>query len=348
MAPHKISHPFNTGLVVKKSSLFGLFLFGAALSATAQTTVSVAPLSELAVYPDRFAPARVISLNEPMISAQITAQIDRVPVRVGDMVEAGETLVELDCTEYELGRESAQASLESAEAQYEQAKNNLERAQSLVSNQLISIENLESSQTSLDTLSASSRAARASLELNRLFVSRCDIKAPFDALVLDRMASVGQLVTPGTPIARILDLSSLEISAQIFSSDTEQFDQELELYFESNGNNYPVVLNNLVEALNSTTRNREARLNFVSESALPGSSGKIYWSDPRPHLPPGYAVERGGNLGFFIAEGQRARFQVLQNAQQGRSNPVFLPVNTPVIVEGYAGLSDGDIISVSN
>lgn len=348
MAPRKIPYSLDTGLVVKKSSLPGLFLLGAALTATAQTPVSVAPLSELAVYPDRFAPATVISLNEPLISAQITAQIDLVPVRVGDMVEAGDTLVELDCTEYELGRESAQASLESAEAQYEQAKNNLERAQSLVSNQLISVENLESSQTSLDTLSASARAARASLELNRLYESRCDIKAPFDALVLDRMASVGQLATPGTPIASILDLSSLEISAQIFSGDADQFNQGLELYFESNGNHYPVEINNLVEALNSTTRNREARLNFVNESALPGSSGKIYWSDPRPHLPPDYAVERDGNLGFFVAEGQRARFQILQGAQQGRSNPVYLPLSTQVIVEGYAGLSDGDIISVSN
>ena len=333
---------------MKRTSLIGTLLYSFAISAIAQTSVSVMPLSELATYPNRFAPATVVSLNEPMLSAQITAQIERVPVRVGDMVTTGQTLVELDCDDYVLGRESALASLESAQARYELAQKNLERNQSLIANQLISIENLDSSRVNLDALSAEVKATRASLELNQLYESRCQIKAPFDALVLERLASVGQLAAPGTAVARILDLDSLEISAQIFSDDAEQFNQNLELKFESNGKTYPVKLNNLVAALNSVTRNREARLQFIGPSALPGSSGKIYWNDPRPHLPPAYTIERDGNLGFFVLNGRTAKFQILQGAQQGRSNPVNLPTNTMVIVEHYAGLRDGDVVSVSN
>jgi RND family efflux transporter MFP subunit len=338
---------FDIGSLVKKISLAGILLYSFTISVHAQTEVSVMPLSDLATYPDRFAPATVISLNQPLLSAQITAQIEHVPVRVGDLVEAGEVLVELDCAEYELGREAAEASLESTEARYELAKSNLERAQTLVINQLISIKNLDSSRTELNALSADLKSSRANLNINRLHESRCEIKAPFDALVLDRMASVGQLVTPGTPVASIMDLQALEISAQIFADDAAQLSNELALIFESNGNAYPVQLNNLVAALNSATRNREARLEFTDQSALPGSSGKLHWQDPRPHLPPEYALERNDELGFFILQNRQVRFVVLEAAQPGRSNPVTLPINSLVIVEGFAGLRDGESVSVS-
>lgn len=347
---HQITHN-DVEFIVKKIALIGVLASSFAISVAAQTSVSVSPLSELATYPGRFAPATVVSLNEPEISAQITAQIISVPVRVGDVVSAGETLVQLDCTEYELRQQSAEASLESIQARYRLTELNLERELSLSSNNLISIGSIDSRRTELEALSAELKAAQANLNINQLNVSRCEVKAPFDALVLERMASVGQLATAGfvgTALARILDLNSLEISAQIFSSDAAQLSRDLKLNFESNGNSYPVQLNNLVGALNSSTRNREARLQFLGESALPGSSGKIVWRDPRPHLPPDYAVERGGNLGFFISNGQRAEFQILEGAQQGRSNPVNLPLNTLVIVEGYAGLRDGQTISISN
>ena len=366
------------------SMISSLALFTVAVTATAQTSVTVAPLSELALYPDRFAPATVISLNEPMLSAQITAQVAAVPVRVGDVVKAGKVLVELDCAEYSLGRESAQASLESSQARYELAKKNFERTQSLIAKKLISIEALDASNAEFDALAASLKSSKTTLKLNHLFESRCKITAPFDALVLDRMASVSQLVTPGTAVAHLLDLDTLEISAQIFSGDADKFNSSLPLFFEANDKRYPVQLNNLLAALDSATRNREARLVFTDEAALPGSSGKLRWQDPRPHLPANFLIERGGELGFFALSASAntepsankessadkepsaskepsankepsnnlaskqgtAEFHALGLAQQGRMNPVDKPLELLIITESYSGLSDGDSLTV--
>lgn len=345
--PSQSSPPKSKGFSVKHTALTLALSCLCAISTTAQTRVTVEPLSGLATYPDRFAPATVISLNEPLLSAQITAQIAEVPVRVGDKVAAGDVLARLECDEYRFGRESAEANLESTESRYQLAQKNLERTQSLITNQLVSIENLDSANTELEALAASLKAAKASLNINRLYEARCEIRAPFDALVLERLASVGQLAVPGTPIARIMDLAALEISAQIFSSDAAYLDTQTELEFESNGDSYPVRLNHLVEALNSVTRNREARLQFIDRAALPGASGKIHWTDPRPHLPPDYTVERNGELGFFILRNRQAEFKALESAQQGRSNPVDLPLDSLIIVEGFAGLSDGQAVQTS-
>lgn len=316
------------------------------LSVSAQTAVSTASLSDLAIYPDRFAPATVISLNVPLSSAQITAQILEVPIRVGDMVQSGQVLAKLDCSDYLIGQESADATLENAEVQYALAQKNLERAQSLVADQLVSIETLDSSLANLQAVEASMRSASANLQLNQLNVSRCEILAPFDALVVERIASVGQLAVPGTNIARLVDLNSLEISAQVFSSDANQLSGTLSLAFEANDQHYPVQLNSVLAALDSSTRNREVRLSFTEDSALPGSSGRIIWKDPRPHLPANYFVERNGQLGFFTIENGMAEFHPVEAAQPGRMNPVDVLLDTQIITEGHPGLSNGDSLVI--
>lgn len=331
---------------MKTHYLIGLLLCSLTLFATAQTSVNTAPLSDLAVYPERFAPATVISLNVPLSSAQITAQILEVPIRVGDMVQSGQVLAKLDCSDYLLGQESAAATLENAEVQYALAQKNLERAQSLVADQLVSVETLDSSLANLQAVEASMRSANANLKLNQLNVSRCEILAPFDALVVERIASVGQLAVPGTNIARLVDLNSLEISAQVFSSDANQLSETLSLAFEANDQHYPVQLNSVLAALDSSTRNREVRLSFTDNSALPGSSGRIIWQDPRPHLPANYFVERSGQLGFFTIENNTAEFHPVEAAQPGRMNPVDISLDMQIITEGHSGLSNGDSLVI--
>ena len=324
-------------------ALFLLFSAGA----TAQTAVAAQALTDIAQYPQRFAPATVVSLNQPGIAAQISAQIAAVPVRVGDTVKAGDLLVQLDCTEYQLNRDAAKANLTATQARLELARNQLQRTESLIERQLVSVEDLDARRTELSALAANLQASQAQLNLSELQVSRCQIRAPFNALVLSRTASVGQLVNPGTVLTELLDLESMELSAQIFSGDANQLAQADALHFETGEGLYPVQLITLVAALDPSTRNREARLKFIEDMALPGSSGKLRWNDPNPHLPADYLVERDGQLGFFVLDNNRAHFEALPEAQPGRNNPVKVPLSTRVITEGFAGLSEGTQVSVS-
>lgn len=314
-------------------------------SALAQLSVTTAKLDEVAQYPLRFAPATVVSLNQPAVSARISADVIDVPVRVGDQVDRGDLLVALNCEDYELNRAAAAASLEATRTRLALARTQLARTERLVADQLVSTQELDASRTELEALTANLTASQAQLDISELQISRCEIRAPFDGLVTARTVSVGQLVSPGTPLVQLLDLDSLELSAQIFNSDALLLDQVDELWFDTGTGSYPVKLQALVNALDPATRNREARLIFEASAAMAGASGKLQWNDPRPHLPAQYQVERNGRLGFFVIENGKAHFVELKDAQPGRSNPVTLPLDAHLVVDGFAGLIEGDPVN---
>ena len=180
----------------------------------------------------------------------------------------------------------------------------------------------------------------------QLNVDRCSIRAPFDALVLERYAQIGQWLSPGTPVISLQDVSRVEISAQIFTEDAALINGSTQFELEANGRRYPVELRTLVDAIDPMTRNREARFEFTQAATLVGAAGKISWQDPRPHLPADLIIERSGRLGAFVMRNGRAEFVPIPGALPGRSNPVALDPNTRVVTDGYLGLIDGDLIEI--
>ena len=104
--------------------IVSLLMFLLCCSALAEDNVRVktAALADIAIYPLRSAPATVISLNDTVVSAQIAAKIEQIPVRVGDVVDAGSLLVSVDCDDYILARRQAQARLEALAARIELAR----------------------------------------------------------------------------------------------------------------------------------------------------------------------------------------------------------------------------------
>lgn len=326
---------------------FLLLTFGLTTAALAQTAkpVSVSPLSAVASYPQRSAPATVISLNQPQISAEISARLQSFPALVGDRVSQGDILARLDCRELEHSLDSAKAQVANTEARLTLAKSRLNRAQTLNANQLLSQDDLDSSRTELSALEANLQSAQAQQATAQLGVDRCSIRAPFDALVLERHAQTGQWLSPGTPVVALQDLSRIEISAQIFTSDAELIDDNTLFEIETNGQRTAVALRTLVDSIDPTTRNREARFVFTQNPTLVGAAGKVFWRDPRPHLPPELLIERDGQLGAFIVREGKAEFFPIAGAQPGRSNPVSLDPDTTVVTDGFLGLVDGDSIS---
>ncbi len=327
-------------------SLNGLLALTLALVAGANAPVRAGdasrPLAALASYPQRSAPATVLSLNQPDISAQISARVEAIPVQVGDRVAPGQLLVRLDCTDQELNRRGAEARLAAVLSRKKLAQDRLDRAISLVRNQLLSEDELDARRSEFDILAADEAGAGTGLKQAQVDVSRCNVQAPFAALVLNRLASVGQLAAPGTPLVRIVSVDNLEVSAQVYAADADQLASARDLQLRVNGDSLPLTLRVVLDAVNPVSRNREVRLTFDGKPGLPGAAGKLVWRDPRPHLGPEYLVNRDGRLGVFTDDDGSARFLELPRAQPGRTNPVDLPPDTLIVTDGVAGLEHGE------
>ena len=317
------------------------------LGAESGVPVKVARLGEIALHPPKFAPATVVSLNNAFLSAQISARIENILVRVGETVEPGSVLARLDCADYELARTQAAATLSSLRARIELAQRRLARTEKLVEKQTVSEELLDQRKADLAVLRADYQGATARLEQSAIDVSRCAITSPYQAVITARIGSVGEFADKGTRLFETVDIGQLEISAQVPATDIDQVATINDLYFEDSTGRYDVELRALTPAVNSRTRNRDARLLFSNAAALPGAAGKLTWRDNRPHIAARLLVRRQDNFGVFIAVQGKARFHALPGAEQGRAAPTRLPPDTLLVTEGQYGLQDGEAIRVN-
>ena len=327
--------------------LTGLFLFlPLSLGAQSGVPVKASRLADIAIYPGKFAPATVVSLNNTAVSTQVGARIDEISARVADIVEPGSILARLDCRDFELARKQVEAKIASLKARIELAQRRLTRTETLVDKQTVSEELLDEREADLAVLRADYQGASAQLDVSRLDISRCTIVSPFKAVITARTGSVGEFAQTGTKLFEIVDIEQLEISAQVPATDIGQVETVKDLYFEDSTGRYDVELRALAPTVNTQTRNREARLLFSNKMALPGAAGKLAWQDHRPHISARLLVRRQDSLGVFIIARGTARFHALPGAQQGRAAPTTLPMDTQVVTEGQFGLQDGGAIEV--
>lgn len=121
-------------------------------------------------------PANVISLQDSMVSAEIAANIEQINVDVGDKVNRGDELARLDCREFTIREEQAQADLNTLQvkmiaiqARIDAAKNELAASQSSVSlsdtQTRTAQDNVASAQAELNRVQAQTRADQAQCQL---------------------------------------------------------------------------------------------------------------------------------------------------------------------------------------
>ncbi len=140
-----------------------------------------------------------------VVSAEEGGRVELVPHDRGDHVEGGDVLVELD-------RRLLKAEVAAARAAMAQQDHNAETTRQLQAAGKVS-------QQELLDIEALSAQARAILEASLIRYERAAISAPFAGLVVDRYVEPGELVQPGTPVARVIDPFTLKIEGTVTERD---------------------------------------------------------------------------------------------------------------------------------
>lgn len=314
-----------------------------ALPAHAQPppVVATKPLAEVAIYPEREASAQTVALNESRIAAEIPGRIEAIPVEVGERIAPGAVVARIDCRDHELAAARARAAVEAARSRLALAQQQLERARELETKGFFSIDALAARETEVQVLRAETEQARTQLASAERAVGKCVVHAPFPAIVRARLADVGELAAPGTPLVMLLDAGRLEVSAQVQVKDVASLKRAKAVSFAGEGGARKLDLVRVSPAIDPQARTVEARLHFKNAPAPPGASGRILWRDAQAHVPVELVVRREGRLGVFIDDQGTARFHALAEAQEGRPAPLMLAPATPLVVSGQLTLQDG-------
>lgn len=186
------------------------------------------------------------------VGTQVSGQLRRLHVDIGDEVTKGQLLAEIDPTVYETRVRASRARLADLKAQLaqRQAERDLARAQAARNRQLFAegiisrdtVETAESAYRVADgriaSLEAQIEEAEATLRGDLANLGYTRIHAPMSGTVVAREAVEGQTVNASQTaptIVRIADLSTVTVRAQVAEADVVKLATGIPAYFTTLG-----------------------------------------------------------------------------------------------------------------
>jgi len=146
---------------------------------------------------------RIEATASPALAAETSGRVVRLHVDGGSVVKKGQVLAELDGEPQRLAVASARASVQRLEALLANQQRTVKRYEELRS-KAVSESMLEEAVAQESARQAELNDARARLAEAQYRLDRTRIKSPVDAIVERRLISVGDYVSPGTPIVTIV------------------------------------------------------------------------------------------------------------------------------------------------
>ena len=140
---------------------------------------------------------RVEPARSSLVSATHGGTLRRIAVRSGQTVRKGDVIAEVESA-------TVQASLDMASATLAQARDGYERARRVAESGAVTEQKMVEIRTQLERAEAAERAARNAVE-------ECTVRAPYAGVIGEVMAEEGTHTEPLGAIARLMDISSVEV-----------------------------------------------------------------------------------------------------------------------------------------
>jgi RND family efflux transporter MFP subunit len=141
---------------------------------------------------------------ESVLSFRVLGRMIARDVSVGDKVEKGARLAQLDPTPFQLALRDAEADLARTEAHRQQAKLAAARQRQLFSEGVTAKAEFEAAQHEWESAEAATAAAQANVGLAQEHLRYAELHAEFAGVIAATKAQVGQVVQPGQEVVRVV------------------------------------------------------------------------------------------------------------------------------------------------
>jgi multidrug efflux system membrane fusion protein len=184
--PHKFVRKIVTLIVVAGAVVIALYVWG---------IIERHPRTD-----DAAARANVVGL-----APRVSGQILNLNVQDNQAVKKGDVLFEIDPEDYRLILEKAKAELATLDQQLAQAHSTLRRLEPLLPNGFTTADTVDKARTAEAALRAQREGVVATINLEELHLSYCEVIAPFSGRVINLNISAGAHVAAGVPVFSLLD-----------------------------------------------------------------------------------------------------------------------------------------------
>ena len=256
----------------------------------AQSSLAVA--AERTIQPGFEHPGVIEAIQEARIRPEVAATVTAIHFAAGDIVEAGQLLMELDTADYQSQVDAAEAELMSARASAEQAETNWARAGELKPKGFISEFDYDKARASREMAAASVAKAKASLDRARLDLEDTRLTVPFAGRISKPRVAVGDYVAPaGQPLFELVQLDPIYATASVSQKSYNKY-VILRAEMESRGIEIPELELSL-ELVGGLDYMHRGKFENWSHSSSQGSgmiTGRARFPNPDGMLLPGENV----------------------------------------------------------
>jgi RND family efflux transporter MFP subunit len=204
----------------KRASLVWLLLCALATPALAQegggfafppARVEVASAELRNMAPTVDVSGTVVSLNDSRIASQVEGVLTWL-ADVGAAVDAGQLIARIDPRFLRIDVTRAEANVARLQSDFQYRQRQLERTEELAAKNSASKTLLDEAVAQRDQAQHLLTDARAALERARAELERTEIRAPFAGHVTERLAAVGEFISVGEDVVRLVDTHRIEIA----------------------------------------------------------------------------------------------------------------------------------------
>jgi RND family efflux transporter MFP subunit len=269
----------------------------------------------------------VRAVMSAQLSSQVMGTVTRINVQEGGHVRRGEVLVSIDESQQQAayagakaGLQASQESIAAADANYSLAESTMKRYQMLYDKKSVSPQEYDEVKTKLAAAQAQRDIARARATQVEAAVSQAGtamsftkVRAPFDGIVIAKLAEPGSMAAPGVPLLTVESSSDFRLEVQV---------DESKIGAVKLGETAPVVIDSLdeqavsgkvtqiVPAADPSSRTVTVKIDLPSASTLSPKTGN---QDPAP------GQMRSGLFGrAYFPLGQRETISIPKTAVLSR------------------------------
>jgi len=243
---------------------------------------------------------------ESPIYARASGYLKRYLVDLGDQVDAGQLLAEIETPELAQELERARHELTQGEAALALAKTKADRSTRLVDLEAASKEEYDENQAEVAMKSAMLDAARANVRRLEELQAFARITAPFSGIITARKTDVGDLITAGSAreLFRLAQTNKLRVQVSVPQTRALQIAprQLAELLIPERPNQvFPARVTRTAGAISTDSRTllTELEVDNSQGELLAGSFGQVKFAEAKGQAP----LTLPGNTLLFRAEG---------------------------------------------
>ncbi|WP_319380759.1 efflux RND transporter periplasmic adaptor subunit [Thiomicrorhabdus sp.] len=288
-------------------------------------------------------PGAVVPDQRARIASRLMGYIKNSNVKVGQTVKRGQLLFSIDSADIRSQISQANSAYQQAKAALTDAKLDYDRFTKLYEDDSVSKQQYDKIRLQYSVAQENLAAARSGLRQAESQLKYANVTAPFDGVVVEKMAAAGDLAAPGNPIVVIENLKSLSVQTEVAADLYAVLRQGDEAEVMIDGQNKPLVgtIYTLVSSANPKTRTHTVKLSLPDiNNVNSGTFARVSFTRgvrQAMMIPKSAIVMRAGIEGVFVVEDGHAFFHMVRTG-----------MSTGDMVEVQAGLALGEQIVVDN